>query len=66
VVNKRRRSEFVDTSQDNIATHPSLGLPTTCGSLALLSSKPKKNAEIIDQVSIDQICSKLNGLLTEA
>ncbi|KAJ5948604.1 hypothetical protein N7454_001911 [Penicillium verhagenii] len=36
--------------KDNIATHPSLGLPTTGGSLALLSSKPKKNAEIIDQI----------------
>ncbi|KAJ5672228.1 hypothetical protein N7507_001355 [Penicillium longicatenatum] len=36
--------------KDNIATHPSLGLPTTCGSLSLLSSKPKKNAEIIDQI----------------
>ncbi|KAJ5083647.1 hypothetical protein N7456_013074 [Penicillium angulare] len=36
--------------KDNIATHPSLGLPTSVGSLALLSSKPKKNAFIIDQL----------------
>ncbi|KAJ6021031.1 hypothetical protein N7540_006535 [Penicillium herquei] len=36
--------------KDNIATHPSLGLPTTVGSLALLSSKPSKNAHIIDQI----------------
>ncbi|KAJ5238304.1 hypothetical protein N7468_002923 [Penicillium chermesinum] len=36
--------------KDNIATHPSLGLPTTAGSLALLSSKPKANAKIVDQL----------------
>nr|ODN92661.1 hypothetical protein L203_00941 [Cryptococcus depauperatus CBS 7841] len=35
----------------NIATVPELGLPTTCGSLALLGSKPRKNAAIIERAS---------------
>lgn len=39
-----------DLAQDNIATHPSLGLPTTAGSFALLSSKPRRNAKIVDKV----------------
>ncbi|WVO18403.1 hypothetical protein L204_106119 [Cryptococcus depauperatus] len=34
----------------NIATVPELGLPTTCGSLALLGSKPRKNAAIIERL----------------
>ncbi|CAK7234340.1 hypothetical protein SCUCBS95973_008903, partial [Sporothrix curviconia] len=34
--------------KDNIATVPELGLPTTCGSLALVGSKPRQNAAIID------------------
>ncbi|CAI7616749.1 unnamed protein product [Penicillium pancosmium] len=38
------------TIKDNIATHPSFGLPTSAGSFALLSSKPRRNAKIIDQV----------------
>ncbi|KAJ5568691.1 hypothetical protein N7450_011177 [Penicillium hetheringtonii] len=38
------------TIKDNIATHPSLGLPTSCGSFALLRSKPRRNAKIIDQL----------------
>ncbi|QPC80179.1 hypothetical protein HYE68_010931 [Fusarium pseudograminearum] len=36
--------------KDNIATGPALGLPTTCGSLALQGSKPRHNAGIIDQL----------------
>ncbi|KAJ5132381.1 hypothetical protein N7448_006539 [Penicillium atrosanguineum] len=36
--------------KDNIATHPALGLPTSVGSLALLSSKPRRSAKIIDQI----------------
>ncbi|KAM3502973.1 hypothetical protein MY10362_004487 [Beauveria mimosiformis] len=35
---------------DNIATHADLGLPTTCGSLALEGSKPKKSATIIERL----------------
>ncbi|KAH0524975.1 hypothetical protein TsFJ059_007409 [Trichoderma semiorbis] len=35
--------------KDNIATVPELGLPTTGGSLALVGSKPRKNAEIVEQ-----------------
>ncbi|OQE17313.1 hypothetical protein PENSTE_c021G09390 [Penicillium steckii] len=38
------------TIKDNIATHPSLGLPTSAGSFALLSSKPRRNAKLIDQL----------------
>ena len=36
--------------KDNIVTGPELGLPTTCGSLALVGSKPRKNAAIVDRV----------------
>ncbi|KAL2833835.1 amidase signature domain-containing protein [Aspergillus cavernicola] len=36
--------------KDTVATHPSLGLPTTAGSLALLDSKPRKNARIVDML----------------
>ncbi|KAJ5701174.1 Amidase [Penicillium malachiteum] len=36
--------------KDNIATGPELGLPTTCGSLALVGSKPRKNASLIDRL----------------
>ncbi|KAM3443914.1 hypothetical protein MY4824_000362 [Beauveria thailandica] len=36
--------------KDNIATSADLGLPTTCGSLALEGSKPKKSATIIERL----------------
>lgn len=36
--------------KDNIATHPSLGMNTSTGSLALLNSRPCKNAKIIDML----------------
>lgn len=36
--------------KDNVATHPSTGLDTTAGSLALVDSKPKSNAPIVDRV----------------
>ncbi|UKZ57436.1 hypothetical protein TrVGV298_011293 [Trichoderma virens] len=35
--------------KDNIATHPSTGLDTTAGSLALVNSKPRSNAPIVDR-----------------
>ncbi|KAK0757115.1 LOW QUALITY PROTEIN: hypothetical protein N5P37_010644 [Trichoderma harzianum] len=35
--------------KDNITTHPSLGMNTTGGSLALLTSRPSKSAEIIER-----------------
>ncbi|EHK48802.1 hypothetical protein TRIATDRAFT_175067, partial [Trichoderma atroviride IMI 206040] len=41
--------------KDNIATHPSLGMNTTGGSLALLTSRPSKSAEIIERVSRSNI-----------
>jgi len=36
--------------QDNMATHPSLALGTTAGSLALLDSQPPRKAVIVDMV----------------
>lgn len=36
--------------KDNIATHPSLGLRTTAGSLALWDSKPPRNVKIVDSL----------------
>lgn len=36
--------------KDNVATHPSTGLDTTAGSLALVDSKPRSNAPIVDRV----------------
>ena len=50
-VSKRSSSKHrTESSKDNVDTVPSLGLPTTCGSLALVGSKPRKNAPIIDRV----------------
>ena len=37
--------------QDNIATLPEFHMDTTAGSLALVGSKPKSNADIIERVS---------------
>ncbi|KAF2110417.1 amidase signature domain-containing protein [Lophiotrema nucula] len=36
--------------KDAIATHPDLGMPSTVGSFALLSSKPAQNAGIVDEL----------------
>ncbi|CAO2654984.1 Nn.00g117170.m01.CDS01 [Neocucurbitaria sp. VM-36] len=36
--------------KDNIDTVPELGLPTTCGSLALVGARPRKNAAVIDRL----------------
>lgn len=36
--------------KDNIATHPSTGLDTTAGSLALVNSNPRINAPIVERV----------------
>lgn len=36
--------------KDNIATHPDHGLPTSAGSLALLDSKPPRNANLVDRL----------------
>ena len=36
--------------KDNIATSPATGLDTTAGSLALVDSRPRENAPIIDRV----------------
>ncbi|KAF2756644.1 amidase signature enzyme [Pseudovirgaria hyperparasitica] len=36
--------------KDNVATHPSLGMETTAGALALRGSKPKCNADIVDKL----------------
>jgi amidase len=37
-------------AQDNIATHPSLGVKTTAGRFALAESQVKRNAGIINMV----------------
>lgn len=37
-------------AQDNIATSPSLGMETTAGSLALIGSRPRKSADLIEKV----------------
>lgn len=37
-------------AQDAIATHPDLGIPTTVGSFALVTSKPAKNAAVVDEL----------------
>ncbi|KID60684.1 Amidase, partial [Metarhizium hybridum] len=37
--------------EDSIATHPSLGLGTTAGSLSLQGSKPRKSATVVEKVS---------------
>jgi amidase len=39
--------------KDNIATSPATGLDTTAGSLALVDSRPRKNAVLVDKVSLD-------------
>ncbi|MCJ1357711.1 MAG: hypothetical protein MMC33_007707 [Icmadophila ericetorum] len=36
--------------KDNIATHPSLGMKTTAGSIALLDSRPRENAAVIGKL----------------
>ena len=36
--------------QDNIATHPDLGMDTTAGSFALAGSRPKKSADVVERV----------------
>ena len=36
--------------QDNIATHPDLGMDTTAGSFALAASRPKKSADVVERV----------------
>lgn len=58
VLAARHRS---NACQDNIATHPSLGLGTRAGSLALVGSKPRKNAAIVDMArplphALDSTC----------
>ncbi|GAM40193.1 hypothetical protein TCE0_038f12344 [Talaromyces pinophilus] len=37
------------TVQDSIATHPNLGIDTTAGSVALVGSRPRKNATVVDR-----------------
>jgi amidase len=46
-------------SQDNIATHLGLGLETTTGSYALVGSRPRRNANIVERVIFERIRSTL-------
>ena len=38
-------------TQDNIATHPDLGLETTVGGYALVGSRPRRNADLVERVT---------------
>ncbi|MCJ1359552.1 MAG: hypothetical protein MMC33_009554 [Icmadophila ericetorum] len=38
------------TIKDNICTHPSLGMATTCGSFAFDRAKPKRNAPLVNSL----------------
>ncbi|KAF3407599.1 hypothetical protein DPV78_000711 [Talaromyces pinophilus] len=38
------------TVKDSIATHPNLGLDTAAGSVALVGSRPRKNATVVDRL----------------
>jgi hypothetical protein len=40
--------------QDNIATRANLGLNTTAGSLALVGSRPARNAEVVEKVKVSK------------
>jgi amidase len=39
-----------DIAQDNIMTHPNLGMPTTAGSWAFIEARPKKNAALAENL----------------
>jgi Amidase len=45
----KRRMLKADCHQDNINTHPDLKMGTTCGSLALVGSRPRKHAIIVQK-----------------
>ena len=36
--------------KDNVATHPDLGMDTTAGSFALVGSRPKKSADVVERL----------------
>jgi len=36
--------------KDNFITHPSLGMDTTCGTVALRGARPRRNAVVIDKL----------------
>lgn len=40
----------LDSDQDNINTHPELGMNSTSGSLALEDARPRENARLVDKV----------------
>lgn len=42
--------QVLTIGQDNIATHPDLGMDTTAGSFALACSRPKKSADVVERV----------------
>jgi amidase len=48
---QRSMRAILTALQDNIVSGPEFELPTTCGSLALVGSKPRKNVAVIDRVS---------------
>ncbi|MCJ1371018.1 hypothetical protein MMC20_002233 [Loxospora ochrophaea] len=51
---------------DSIVTHPSLGLPTTCGSFALADAKAKANAPIVEKVHEPSLVSTVQLIQAKA
>ena len=47
-------------------THPSLGLPTTCGSFALADAKAKANAPIVEKVHEPSLVSTVQLIQAKA
>lgn len=47
-------SPCANYSKDNVATDPSLGMGTTAGSLALVGSRPHRNAPVVQRVSSER------------
>jgi hypothetical protein len=45
-------SYVLTLSQDVFNTHPSLGMKSTAGSLALENARPSKNARLVEKASL--------------
>lgn len=52
------RRDIDKGGQDNIDTDPAMGMDTTGGSVALIGSRPKGNADVIEKVC--QTCPHSN------
>lgn len=47
--------------QDAINTHPTLGMPTTVGSFALVNARPAENAGVVEEARFPSICTFWDG-----